>query len=638
MENTQLTYIQLIRKTLIEDKEKLYKMSKNKAAMTFVRILKEDIDSFDYKNPNYPNYLLDIFDFLYEFIKDSRALQIQFHDDFTYIHNGIRNLLHAKPKEESEEVINNYNLLRNIINKMENTMLRLDYGNPVEYDPNKEEFISYIIFKLKYINIFNSACEKFPHIINSLDKDGIPLIEKVLNAYLDALEAYLSKENLGPIDDLIYFDKVLKIILNSKKVKIDDFNKKLMLEKVKDFCKKHTYTGIIHKEKLSFFINDILNTINGDENDITLDYLSYKYEVHNQFKESHKLEAKRIHKQNERIGRVTTRRKIYTFDGEGAKELDDGVSLTLKDGIYHFGVHIADPGSYIPPSSILFDEASRRTTSLYMEDYCIPMYPFNLSSDTMSLNTGKNTYCMSFYFDIDARSGELINMDIKNEICKIAGNYTYKYFDNCLDHGTDDQEFFDLLVNFTNLSEILKKVYNEETMYKIFHPKGEVTAATSAIESAMIYTNYQVAKLFSEQDLPFMYRCHNINKDEIEKLVSLQNRLREKEQTYDIVHNIEYLKNLYPRARYSRTNLGHYGLSIDYYSHVTSPLRRLADNIAMMCIKKFILNPYTKDDIKKMNEYIDETAETINNKRASVEDYEIQYLRLLYDNDNKKAD
>lgn len=631
-----MDYTQLIKETLINDKKKLYSMSPNKAAISLVRILKEDIGNFDYNNKDYPLYLMDIFDILYNFIKDSRPLQIQFHNEFTYIHNDIRKLLHAKPKEETEENLNNYELLRNIINKMENTMLRLDYGNPVEYDPNKEEFISYIIFKLKYINIFSATCEKFPHIVNSSDKDGIPLAEKVLNAYLDALESYLSKENLGPIDDLIYFDKVLKIILNSKKVKIDNFNRTIMLEKVKAFCESHTYTGIIHKEKLSFFINDILNTLSGDESKVTLDYLSYKYEIHNQFKEAHNLEAERIHKQNKNIGRATTRRKIYTFDGEGAKELDDGLSLTFKDGIYHFGVHIADPGSYIPTSSILFDEASRRTTSLYMDDYCIPMYPMKLAGDTMSLNEGKNTYCMSFYFDIDAFTGELINFNIKNEICKIAGNCTYEHFDNCLDHGTEDKEFFDLLVNLTNLSVILKKVYNEEKLYKIFHPKGKVTTATSTIESAMIYTNYQVAKYFDTHELPFLYRCHTIDKNEKEKLAQLQERLREKEQTYDIVHNIEYLKNLYPRAKCSRINTGHYGLGIDYYTHTTSPLRRLHDNISMMCIKTFVLNPYTQDDIKRMNDYIDEIAEAINTKRSSAEDYEIQYLKLLYPEKEKK--
>ena len=56
------------------------------------------------------------------------------------------------------------------------------------------------------------------------------------------------------------------------------------------------------------------------------------------------------------------------------------------------------------------------------------------------------------------------------------------------------------------------------------------------------------------------------------------------------------MKNLFPRAFYTSKNSGHYGLGIDYYSHVTSPLRRLADNIANMCIKKFMFQEFTDDD------------------------------------------
>ena len=52
------------------------------------------------------------------------------------------------------------------MNKMENTMLRIYYDNPAEYDPNKEEFIHYIVFKLKNINFLADACEKFPYIVN----------------------------------------------------------------------------------------------------------------------------------------------------------------------------------------------------------------------------------------------------------------------------------------------------------------------------------------------------------------------------------------------------------------------------------------------------------------------------------------
>ncbi|MBQ2559665.1 MAG: RNB domain-containing ribonuclease, partial [Fibrobacter sp.] len=51
-------------------------------------------------------------------------------------------------------------------------------------------------------------------------------------------------------------------------------------------------------------------------------------------------------------------------------------------------------------------------------------------------------------------------------------------------------------------------------------------------------------------------------------------------------------KNMFPRAFYTRNNKGHEGLGIDFYSHVTSPLRRLADNIADICIVKLLLGEY----------------------------------------------
>lgn len=629
-----MNYKEHIKNLLLKNKEDVLKTNKNKSVISLVDILDEFITNYDLSSEESVLYIFDLFDLLAILLADSLTLQYQLYDKFTSIHNNMRQILHIDSENLSEKELNRYNLLKSIINKMENTMLRIYYNNPTEYDSNKEEFISYITFSLKNICFFKDACTKFPYLVNFVDKAGTPLVLKVLEHYLEALDVYLSKENLGPIDDLIYYDKVLTIILESDKIKIDDYNKKMMIDKINNYSESKNYTSNLLKEKLSFFTNSIINTILGIPNDLNINYLSYKYDIHTNFKEAHLLEAKKIYLMNKNIDNTKVKRKIYTFDGKDAKEIDDGLSLIYEDGIYHFGVHIADPTSYINYNSILMDEAKRRTTSRYIKNHCIPMFPFMLSGDLMSLNEGQNRYAISYYFDIDSRTGEIINFDVKNEIIKVERNLTYDYFDECLNKGTDDYEFLNMLVNLRNLSEILKRVYNEEKIYQEFHNDKHSSTSHLIVESSMIYTNYNIAKLFATRDLPFIYRCHEINKDEIDYLTKLQDKLKNSDNNISIIKDINIIKSMYPRAYCTSRNVGHFGLGVDYYSNSTSPLRRFSDNVSNMCIKKFLLGSYTKEDIKYMILLIDEISEIINSKRVSGDLYDMEYAKLMLVNKN----
>lgn len=102
---------------------------------------------------------------------------------------------------------------------------------------------------------------------------------------------------------------------------------------------------------------------------------------------------------------------VVTIDGEDAKDLDDGISLTREGNIYHLGVHIADVSNYVQGGSALDREALKRGTSVYLVDRVIPMLPKRLSNGICSLNQGVDRLALSCLMDIDS-TGKMISHQI----------------------------------------------------------------------------------------------------------------------------------------------------------------------------------------------------------------------------------
>src|SRR5699024_7411889 len=75
------------------------------------------------------------------------------------------------------------------------------------------------------------------------------------------------------------------------------------------------------------------------------------------------------------------------------------------------------------------------------------------------------------------------------------------------------------------------------------------------------------------------------------------------------------------QARYEDVNLGHFGLSADYYTHFTSPIRRYPDLVVHRLIRKYLIeDSMSGKELRKWEDKLPEIAEhTSNRERRAIE-------------------
>ena len=415
----------------------------------------------------------------------------------------------------------------------------------------------------------------------------------------------------------------------------------------------------------------------GHKNDPGVDILSivYKYNINVDFpddvKEQVSMMPMEVSEEELKDRRDLRDTVIFTIDGDDTKDIDDAISIKkLSNGHYELGVHIADVSYYVKEGSPLDNEAMERGTSVYLVDRVIPMLPHELSNGICSLNPNVDRLAISCVMEFDS-NGKQIKYDIFPSVIRSRIQMTYKKVnsileDNVIPEGYED--FADDLRLMKELADILRamKVRRGYIDFDVDEAKilvDENCVPTDVvlrnrgtgemlIEDFMIAANECVATHIYFMNLPFIYRVHDMPKEEkIRSYLSFIGNLG-----YQIPGNIkdfkpksmqkliEYLSDKkefkilselllrsMQKAIYQKENIGHYGLASSCYTHFTSPIRRYPDTTVHRLLRTYLFNhDMSSDTIRHWDEKLVYVAEhSSSRERASVDcEREVEDMKM----------
>lgn len=359
----------------------------------------------------------------------------------------------------------------------------------------------------------------------------------------------------------------------------------------------------------------------------------------------------------------------FTIDPGDAKDFDDALSIRkLQSGLWEIGVHIADVTHYVKPNSALDEEALSRATSVYLVDRVIPMLPEHLSNGVCSLRPNEDKLCFSAIFEMD-NEANVSKQWFGKTVIHSNRRFTYEEAQQIIESGEGD-----LKEEILRLNELAKKIREErfkagsvafdrvEIKFNI-DEKGkpvsvyfnEAKDSNKLIEEFMLLANKKVAEFIgaSKGNKPaktFVYRIHD--RPDPDKLDNFNNFIHKFGYGIQLVTTKmvasslnQLLKNVkgkkeqnvieslairaMAKAEYSTRNIGHYGLSFEYYSHFTSPIRRYPDVMVHRLLEKYLeggrsANAQKYEDMCKHSS--DMESKAANAERSSIKYKQVEYM------------
>ncbi len=316
-----------------------------------------------------------------------------------------------------------------------------------------------------------------------------------------------------------------------------------------------------------------------------------------------------------------------TIDPFDAKDFDDAISYKeLENGNIEVGVHIADVSHYVTKGTIIDDEAINRGTSVYLVDRVVPMLPEVLSNQVCSLRPNEEKLTFSAVFELDNQAN-VKNSWFGRTVINSNRRFTYEEAQERIE--TKQGDYQKEINTLNELAQIMRgrrmdsgALNIESTEVKFVVEDGKPVGvklkisqeAHKLVEEFMLLANKNVSRFIGvpkkgQAKYPNIYRIHDQPSEEkiadLQRFVAdngyeikevankplsfaLNNLLTEAKENREVDFIGPMVIRSMAKAVYSAENIGHYGLSFDYYSHFTSPIRRYPDLMLHRILQNFL--------------------------------------------------
>ncbi len=358
----------------------------------------------------------------------------------------------------------------------------------------------------------------------------------------------------------------------------------------------------------------------------------------------------------------------FTIDPADAKDFDDALSIRrLDNGNWEVGVHIADVTHYVRPGDAIDTEVVERATSVYLVDRTVPMLPEALSNDLCSLRPNEEKLTFSAIFELDDEA-KVLNEWFGRAVILSDRRFAYEEAQAVIE-GRPETQNEPLREQILTLDRLAKKLraerfrngsigFERDEAKFVLDEHGkplsvyfkEIKDSNQLIEEFMLLANRKVAEFIGRKrpgqrtERTFVYRIHD--KPNEEKLANFKSFITRfgynfkaekgkavaKEMT-KLLADIKGKKeaNLVStlairsmaKAVYSTTNIGHYGLAFDYYTHFTSPIRRYPDMMVHRLLQHYLDGGKSED--KETYEKLCDHSSAMEIRAAEAERASIKY-------------